>query len=125
MTSGLTGSRAAMQAALEAASLRVYPDPTGEFSAPCIRLHAASPWVGASMLRAGSRTQRWEVWAVAGRADSGAALAELEELVSAATIALDSLPGWSSIEWERPGPTDMGGVKYLATRGIIETIREV
>lgn len=125
--SGLTDARAELKATLEAApaSQRVYAEPSGSFAAPCVRLHPASPWLAPSALAAGRRTQRWEVWVVLGKLDSRARYKTLEAMVSAVTMALDKLPSWSAIQWDRPAPTDMGGVNYLAVRGVIETNREV
>lgn len=126
--SGLSDSRAALANGLQngmASPVRVYPEPTSTFAAPCIRLHPANPWLAPSVLAAGRRTQRWEVWAVAGKMADTHRYDELETMVSDATKALDLMAGWSSVQWERPNPTDMGGTSYLAVRGIIETNREV
>lgn len=123
--SGLTDARTELAAAITAANVRTYAEPTGAFAAPCARLHPASPWLGPSVLAAGRRTQHWEIWIVVGKLDSRAKYAKLESMVSAVTTALDSLPGWSGVAWDRPAPTDMGGTLYLAVRGIIETSREV
>ena len=123
--SGLTDARAELKTALDAADVRCYAEPTGRFTTPCVRIHPASPWLAPSVLAAGGRTQRWEVWAVLGRVDSKAQYKGLEAIVSTVTNALDLLPGWSGIIWERPAPTEMGGATYLAVRGVIETKREV
>lgn len=123
--SGLSAARTELGDALAAANLRVVREPVGAFTTPCIRLHPAAPWLAPSALAAGRRTQRWEVWCVLGRLDAKAKYVALEDMVSAATMALDLLAGWSAIIWERPNPTDMGGTTYLAVRGIIETNREV
>jgi hypothetical protein len=125
--SGLTDARQLLTDTMHAApyNVRVAREPTGTFTAPCARIHPASPWLAPSVLAAGRRTQRWEIWAVLGRTDSKGRYKGLEDLVSRITNALDNLQGWSAIVWERPAPTDMGGVSYLAARGIIETIAEV
>jgi len=126
--SGLSDSRLVLKTAIAAAAapaLRVYAEPTGTFATPCARVHPASPWLAPSVLAKGRRTQRWEVWVVIGKLDSKAKFAAMETMVSQITIALDTLAGWSSIVWDRPAPTDMGGTLYLAVRGIIETNREV
>jgi hypothetical protein len=127
MTSGLTTARTELAAALESATdFRVAAEPTGNFSAPCYRLHPGSPWLGPSDLAGGRRTQRWEIWVVAGKLDSKASVKQIEEMISAANAALDALHGsgnWGLVEWERPGPVDMGAT-YYACRGTIETIRE-
>lgn len=126
--SGLSDARASLGSAIAAAAvpaLRVYSEPTGTFATPCVRVHPASPWLAPSVLAAGRRTQRWEVWVVIGKMDSKAKFRAMETMVSQVTIALDKLPGWSEIVWDRPAPTDMGGTLYLAVRGIIETRLEV
>jgi hypothetical protein len=120
--SGFSDARAELVTALGAE--RVY-QPGETFSTPCIRIHPGAPWVGPSFLASGQRTQRWEVWAVAGKGDATANYEALETLVSTITIALDALPGWSGIVWDRPNPTDMGGTMYLAVRGTIETKKGV
>jgi len=88
-------------------------------------VHPAAPWLAPSVLAAGRRTQRWEVWVVVGRMDSKAKFNQMETMVSAITLKLDTLQPWSQIIWERPAPTEMGGTLYLAVRGIIETNKEV
>lgn len=119
---GLRDARLALEAAL--GSERVY-QPGEAFTTPCIRIHPGNPWLGPSALAQGNRTQRWEVWAVAGKGDARANYEALETLVSTITDALDVLPGWSGIVWDRPNPTDMGGTQYLAVRGTIETRKGV
>lgn len=127
MTSGLSAARVELAAAIAAAegAKRVYAEPTGTFATPCYRIHPASPWLAPSALARGERTQRWEIWCVLGKVDAAANYESLEEMVSLATIALDALPSWSGVNWDRPNPTDMGGTKYLAVRGIIETKKGV
>jgi|SRR4051812_8100899 hypothetical protein len=120
----LTASRAEILAALEAADVRAYYG-MGAFSAPCARIFPAEPWVEVSGRFNGRRGQTWEVWAVAGRADSIATFDELEAMVIAIDAVLATLPAWSSPTWRRPAVTDMGGTKYFACRGTIETIAEV
>lgn len=120
----LTDARGVLLAALEAASIRTYYG-MGVFNAPCCRIFPAEPWVQRSGLANGRRTQTWEVWAVAGKADSMATFDELESMVVAIDTAIEGLPGWSTPTWRRPAVTDMGGTKYFACRGTIETIAEV
>lgn len=120
--SGLSEARQALVTAL--GTHRVY-QPGQPFTPPCIRIHPGNPWLGPSVLAMGDRTQKWEVWAVAGKGDSKANYVALETLVSTITIALDALPAWSGVVWDRPNPTDMGGVLYLAVRGTIETKKGV
>lgn len=124
----LSDSRAELAAAIKAAdtpAIRVFAEPSGTFATPCARVHPASPWVAPSVLRAGKRTQRWEVWVVVGKVDSTASFEQMESMVGKITTALDRLQGWSLIIWDRPAPTDMGGTLYQAVRGTIETSAEV
>jgi hypothetical protein len=124
----LADSRAQLSTAIAAAdspAIRVFDGPGGKFATPCVRVHPASPWIAPSVLAAGRRTQRWEVWVVVGRMDSNASYKGMEQMVGKITLALDKLQPWSSIIWDRPAPTDMGGVLYLAVRGTIETNAEV
>jgi hypothetical protein len=120
--SGLSDARTELVAALGTHRVKQPGEP---FATPCIRIHPGNPWLGPSALANGQRTQRWEVWAVAGRGAGKANYVALETLVSTITIALDNLPGWSGIVWDRPNPTDMGGTQYLAVRGTIETKKGV
>lgn len=120
----LTGSRAELLAALEAASIRGFYG-LGAFAAPCARIFPADPWVQLSGQAGGRRTQQWEVWAVAGKADALANFDELETLVMQINAAIEGLPNWNRPSWRRPTVTDMGGTKYFACRGIVETLAEV
>jgi hypothetical protein len=120
----LTSARAELLAALGAASISAFYG-VGAFAAPCARIFPAEPWVEVSGRANGRRTQTWEVWAVAGRSDSMATFDELEEMVIAIDAAIEPLASWASPTWRRPAVTDMGGTKYLACRGTIETIAEV
>jgi hypothetical protein len=97
----------------------------GAFTAPCARIFPADPWVDLSGLANGRRTQRWEVWAVAGKADAIANFDELEAMVQAINTALAPLQGWSYLAWRRPAVTIMGGTGYFACRGTMETTQEV
>ena len=121
---GLTKSRQELMTALEAADIRTYYG-MGKFSAPCARIFPAEPWVEIEGRLNGRRVQSWEVWAVAGRTDSIATFDELEAMVMAIDAAIDPLQSWSHPTWRRPAVTDMGGAKYFACRGTIETIAEV
>lgn len=120
----LADSRRELLEAIEAANLRVFYG-MGTFAAPCARIFPADPWVGLNGQAGGRRTQQWEVWAVAGRADSSANFDELEALVMAINAAIEPLPGWNRPVWRRPANTDMGGTKYFSCRGVIETLAEV
>jgi len=97
----------------------------GAFTAPCARVYPADPWVDVSGLANGRRTQRWEIWVVAGRADSIATFDELEALVAICNAAVSGLQHWSHPAWRMPAITDMGVTKYFASRGVVETTQEV
>jgi len=120
----LQTARSELLAALEAASIRTFYG-MGAFAAPCARIFPAEPWVEVSGRLNGRRSQSWEVWAVAGRTDSMATFDELEAMVIAIDAAIDGLQSWSHPTWRRPAVTEMGGTKYFACRGTIETIAEV
>jgi hypothetical protein len=97
----------------------------GRFTAPCARIFPADPWVDLSGLANGRRTQRWEIWVVAGRTDSMATFDELEAMVKLCNDALIPLMGWAYPVWRRPAVAEMGGTKYFTCRGIVETTQEV
>lgn len=120
----LASAREQLEAHLTAAGIRTYTG-MGAFSAPCCRVMAGQPWVDLSGTASGRRTQRWEVWAVSGTMDSHSSWEEIETLVQSINDALVKLPGWSYPAWQRPSITVMGGVQYMACRGIIETRTEV
>jgi len=120
----LKDSRQALLTALEAAGVNAFYG-IGKFSAPCARIFPADPWVDLSGLANGRRTQRWEIWVVAGKTDSIATFDELEAMVKQCNDALLPLQGWAYPAWRRPAITEMGGTKYFACRGVVETTQEV
>jgi len=120
----LTTARQRLLDALTAAGIDTYYG-WGAFSVPCVRVFPSQPWVAISGLAGGRRTQRWEVWVIAGRTDSSATFDELEALVISTNAAINQLPEFGHVEWNRPSITDMGGTRYLASRGVIETLMEV
>lgn len=120
----LTTARQDLVTALTAADIDTYYG-WGAFSAPCARVFPGEPWVETSGMAGGRRTQRWEVWAVAGRVDSSATFDELEALVMAINAAINGLATFSHVEWHRPSIADMAGAKYLTCRGVIESLQEV
>jgi len=120
----LTTSRQILLDALAAAGIDAFYG-IGRFSAPCARIFPADPWVDISGLANGRRTQRWEVWVVAGKTDSIATFDELETLLIACNTALSGLQGWAYPVWRRPAITEMGGTRYFACRGMMETTQEV
>jgi hypothetical protein len=124
--SGITDARLQLAGILEAAGVRVVFDP-GLVSAPCALVVPADPWVTVERI-GGARTIRFRVMAVAGRADAGATLGELEDIVGAIVGALDdpaTSPGWSMPEFDVPGTLDVGGAQQLAANGRVETLTEV
>lgn len=120
----LADSRQVLLSALETAGVNAFYG-MGRFTAPCARIFPADPWVDLSGLANGRRTQRWEVWVVAGRTDSLATFDELEAMVKVCNDALSGLQGWAFPAWRRPAVTEMGGTRYFACRGIMETTAEV
>lgn len=120
----LTDSRQVLLDAIEAADVNAFYG-MGQFTAPCARIYPADPWVDISGLANGRRTQRWEIWVVAGKADSVANFDELEALLIKVNNAVSGLAGWAWPVWRRPAITEMGGTRYFACRGIMETTAEV
>ena len=120
----LKASRQVLLTALETAGINAFYG-MGRFTAPCARIFPAEPWVDASGLANGRRTQRYEIWVVAGRTDSEATFDDLEALVQECHNAVSGLQGWSDPVWRRPSNTIMGGTTYFACRGIVETTQEV
>ena len=120
----LNAARVDLLAALETASIPAFYG-WGAFATPCARVFPGEPWVALSGLAGGRRTQKWEVWAVAGRVDANASFDDLETLVQDINTAIDQRPQWGHIEWRRPAITMMAGIQYIACRGSIETLMEV
>lgn len=124
--SGVTDARLQLAGILEAVNVRVVFDP-GLVTPPCALVTPADPWIVVEHI-GGARTIRWRILAVAGRADAGATLGHLEDLVGAIVGALDnpaSSPGWSMPEFDAPGTIDVGGAQQLAAAGRVETLTEV
>jgi len=120
----LTDARKELLDALGATEVDAYYG-MGQFNAPCARIFPSDPWVGVTGRAGGKRSQTWEIWAVAGRTDSVATFDELEAMVIAIDAALEPLQHWAYLTWRRPAIADMGGTKYFACKGTIETIAEV
>ena len=120
----LADARGVLFAALTAADIDTYYG-WGTCSAPCARIFPAEPWLTLEGLAGGKRTQRWEVWAVAGKVDSNATFDELEALVQSINDTINQQASWGHVEWHRPAIADMSGGRYLACRGVIETLTEV
>ena len=83
------------------------------------------PWVSPSGLATVSRALRWRLVAVAGRVDVVVTLEDLEDLVAAALVAVHTLKGWGTPEWDAPGTVDLGGAQYLAAVGRVDHMTEV
>ena len=121
----LESSRRNLMLALEGAGIDTYFG-WGPFAAPCARIFPGEPWVA---LRdgqlGGQRRQRWEVWAVAGKVDSNASYEDMEDLVQRINAAMELEQAWTHMEWRRPAITEMSGGRYIACRGVTETMMEV
>jgi len=120
----LQTTRQLLLTTLEAAGINTFYG-MGRFTAPCARIYPAEPWVDVSGLANGRRTQRWEIWAVAGKTDALANFDEVEALVRAIDVAVSGLQGWSYPAWRRPAIAEMGGTRYFSCRGVVETTQEV
>jgi len=97
----LKDNRAELLSVLEAAQIAAFYG-MGVFSAPCARIFPGEPWVSLEGRASGRRSQIWEVWAVAGKADAVATFDELEAMVIAIDTALEPLPQWSRPTWHDP-----------------------
>jgi hypothetical protein len=122
--SGITASRLALGAALEAAGLRVAYDP-GLVVPPAILVAATDPWVTPSGLATLSRSIRWRLVAVAGRADVTVTVENLEDLVAATLVAVARLKGWGTPTYDSPGTVTLAGADYLAAVGRVDHWTEV
>jgi len=120
----LQASRQILLDTLEAAGVNTFYG-MGRFTAPCARIYPADPWIDVSGLANGRRTQRWEIWVVAGKSDAIANFDELEALLRTCDIAVSGLQGWSHPACRRPAITEMGGTRYFTVRGVVETTQEV
>jgi len=90
--------RAAILAALAAAGVRA--GTSGRYAAPVVILEPADPW--SAPLAMPRRESRWTLTAIAGVADSDAAIAQLAELVDSVDAALRTVPGCSLPTWSKP-----------------------
>lgn len=115
-------TRRAIQVALEDGGVRVAF--TGKFSAPCVLIEAGDPWAAVDLSLHGKRVARWKLTAVAGRADSEAALELLADLVDTADAALLALRGVQLPTWAKPFDAQLGAVQYAATVATIQLLTE-
>lgn len=109
--STLLVSRGEIISALEAGGVRVAV--TGRLTAPCVLIEPGDPW--SEWGRMPGRNGRWRLSAIAGKADSEAALAALADLIDAIDLALKALYGIQLPQWSRPLDLELGGTIYAAT----------
>lgn len=108
--------RARILAALEAADIRTAT--TGQLSAPGVLVEPGDPW--SEPRRLPGRASRWQLTALAGRASSEGAYAELGELVDKLDAALRTIPGCELPSWSKPADYTVGGVPYAGTIATIQ-----
>lgn len=109
-------SRAAVLAGLEAGGIRTAT--TGKMSAPAVLVEPGDPW--STPVRLPGRLIRWQLTAVAGRADSEGSFAELAELVDSVDAALRTVAGCRLPTWAKARDALLGGVPYAAAVATIE-----
>ena len=114
--SRLVDERAAIAGALEAGGIRVAT--TGAIAAPCVLLEPGDPW--SEPRRAPGRVGRWRLTAIAGVADTTAALGELGELVDLVDVALRRLDGAQLPTWGRPVELELAGLRRAVTVATIQ-----
>jgi hypothetical protein len=113
MSSRLGERRAELLEALRAGNVRVAT--SGRFAAPVVILEPADPW--SEPARMPGRSSRWQLTAIAGTADSDAALLELAELVDGVDRALRTLDGVGLPTWGRPVDRTIGEIAHASTIG--------
>jgi hypothetical protein len=111
----LTDERALILAALETGAVRTAT--AGRLAAPVVLVEPGDPW--SEPARLPGRVSRWRLTAIAGRADTEQAYAELAALVDAVDAALRGLPGCSLPTWAMPRDVTLEGVPYAASLGTI------
>jgi hypothetical protein len=114
--SRLLDARARILAALEAASIRTAT--TGKLSAPCVHVEPGDPWTEPARLP--GRTSRWQLRAIAGRADSEGSYAQLGELVDLVDTALRTIDGCQLPSWAKPTDYTIDGVPYAASVATVQ-----
>jgi hypothetical protein len=108
--------RSRIIAALTAGGIRTATG--GKLSAPVVLVEPGDPW--SEPRRLPGRVTRWQLMALAGRADSEGSLEKLGELVDAVDLALRAAPGCELPTWGRPTDYTITGVPYA---GSIATIQ--
>jgi len=107
--------RARILEALELAGIRTAT--TGQLSAPAVLVEPGDPW--SEPRRLPGRATRWQLTALAGRADSAGAFELLGELVDTIDGALRTVPGCELPVWAKPTDYTVTGVPYA---GAVATI---
>ena len=114
-------SREAIAEALEAGDIAVAIG--GQLTAPCVLLEPGDPWADAHYLAGrGRRLGRWQLTAIAGRADTGAAYEELASLIDRIDTALLAVKGLELPIWARPSDRTLGNVPYAATTATVQLL---
>jgi hypothetical protein len=108
--------RARILAALETADIRTAT--TGKLSAPGVLVEPGDPW--SEPRRLPGRVSRWQLTALAGKADSAGALEALAELIDTIDGALRTVTGCELPTWSKPTDYTLTGVPYA---GSIATIQ--
>jgi len=90
----------------------------GRFSAPCVLIEPADPWIDRT---SPSRVLlvRWQLTAISGSSDTGGAYDELAQLIDSIDAALLSLRGVSLPSWGAPHDVTLGNVAHPASIGIV------
>jgi hypothetical protein len=109
--SRLIDARARILEALEANGIRTAT--TLKLTAPVVHVEPGDPW--SEPARLPGRTSRWRLTAIAGKADSEGAHAELAEMVDGIDAALRTVDGCQLPAWSKPTDYAIGNVPYAAT----------
>jgi len=116
-------SREAIAEALEAGDIAVAIG--GQLTAPCVLLEPGDPWASTEYLSGrGRRLGRWQLTAIAGRADTDAAYGELASLIDRVDTALLAVPGLQLPEWAKPSDRMLGNVPYAATVATVQLLTQ-
>jgi hypothetical protein len=103
--------RARILEALEAVGIRT--GTTGQLSAPAVLVEPGDPW--SEPRRMPGRATRWQLTALAGRADTAGAFEKLGELVDLVDAALRTVPGCELPVWAKPADYQVTGVPYAGS----------
>ena len=102
-------------AGLEGAGIRTATG--GQLSAPCVLIEPGDPW--SEPRRMPGRVSRWQLAAIAGRADTTGAYAELAELIDTIDAGIRTVPGCELPTWAAPADVTLG-IPYAAAIATIE-----